>query len=168
MIFLIWNDDFLGRSLESERSGELALGLTTFISGGAGNYSSDEINKYCNFHGINMNVGMGTEHMWFDFDFSVSHNGLRKALSILHLFLTGATFDQKAFQRAKKSYKIDCDRLEKEVEILSSDNLMKILFDPVDNRFVSPRREDYDLVTLEESKAAILRQMASHNMVPLS
>lgn len=46
-----------GRSLEDPNHvGSVVLGLPAFISGGAGNWTNDEISKYCNFHGIYIDV----------------------------------------------------------------------------------------------------------------
>lgn len=79
--------------------------------------------------------------------------------------MTSPNFDTKAFERVRKNYKIDCDRLDKEVEAQAADNLMRVLFDPVDQRFLAPKREDYDKVSLDVAKREILKQLVSNNMV---
>jgi hypothetical protein len=86
-------------------------------------------------------------------------------MSIIHLFFTSPAFDKKAFERAKKKYKIDCARNEKEVDIVATENLMRILHDPLDTRVILPKKDDYNKITWEMAKEAVLQQLTSHNLV---
>jgi len=154
-----------GKSIEPEdKFGSVQLGWPTFIGGGAGNFGPEEISKYCTFHGLSLMSGIGSETSWVSVNCSVSHNGLRKAMSIIHLFFTSPCFDKKTFERSKKLYKIDCDKSEKEVDVLATENIMKILHDPLDTRTILPKKADYNKVTWEMAKEAVQRQLASNNL----
>lgn len=79
-----------GRAYELPgEAGSMWVGLRSLIDGGAGRFSSYELSKYCNFHGISMDIGVTMENIRIDFAFSVSHDGLRKAFELMYLFLTG-------------------------------------------------------------------------------
>ena len=50
-------ENSIGRSYEYKSGiGTVLLGVPTFLNGGAGNWTADEIAKYCNFHGISFDV----------------------------------------------------------------------------------------------------------------
>ena len=60
-----------------------------------------------------------------DLLFSVSHDGMKHAFELAHLFLTQPDFDPKAFARAQKNSIIDVNKIEKDVESIAFDNLIK-------------------------------------------
>lgn len=65
------------------------------------------------------------ESIAIDLVFSVSHDGMKHAFELAHLFLTQPDFDPKAFARAQKNAIIDVNKIEKDVESVAFDNLMK-------------------------------------------
>eukprot|EP01119_Soliformovum_irregulare_P010046 TRINITY_DN2436_c0_g4_i1.p1 TRINITY_DN2436_c0_g4~~TRINITY_DN2436_c0_g4_i1.p1 ORF type:complete len:1034 (-),score=180.46 TRINITY_DN2436_c0_g4_i1:108-3209(-) len=154
-----------GRSMEEvKEAGALLIGIRTFLDGGAGRFSSEEINKYCLFHGINLETGVASEGSYIDASCSVSHGGFAKLCEVLHLFLSSPRFDTKAFDRAKKMYLLESDRFLKEVESVTFNKLLSVLTDPPDHRFLIPSKQQYEALTLETCRDIVLRAFSTRNI----
>eukprot|EP00027_Filamoeba_sp_ATCC50430_P015909 CAMPEP_0168572928 /NCGR_PEP_ID=MMETSP0413-20121227/18237_1 /TAXON_ID=136452 /ORGANISM="Filamoeba nolandi, Strain NC-AS-23-1" /LENGTH=679 /DNA_ID=CAMNT_0008606093 /DNA_START=22 /DNA_END=2059 /DNA_ORIENTATION=- len=154
-----------GRSIETaDTRGACTLGLRTFIDGGAGGLSSKQLSKYCAYHGVYMDFNVGMESIALDLVFSVSHDGMKHAFELAHFFLTQPDFDAKAFARAQKNAIIDCNKVEKDVESVAFDNLMKACLDVCDKRFIFATKQDFEKLTVEQAKKVILMQLQPHNM----
>eukprot|EP01117_Protostelium_nocturnum_P009758 TRINITY_DN3488_c0_g1_i1.p1 TRINITY_DN3488_c0_g1~~TRINITY_DN3488_c0_g1_i1.p1 ORF type:complete len:1116 (-),score=325.34 TRINITY_DN3488_c0_g1_i1:187-3534(-) len=160
-----------GTSLETaDTLGCASLGMHTFINGGAGGKSNEEIAKYCNFYGIVMDYDVSLESVTMDFGFSVSHEGGRRVFELVYLFLTRPDFRQKSFDWGQKQQISQLEEVELEVENIAYDNLMKMMFvDPKngsvsDKRFHRRDRGEIESVTLEKSKAFILEHFVTENL----
>lgn len=99
-----------------------------------------------------------------DMSLSVSHNGIAKALELLHVVLSSPRFDVKSFERAKKNHVLGRAQFEKEIESVTFDNLMKIWTNSTDERLINPTKKSFESLTLEQVKHETMLQLQPHNI----